>query len=441
MLRLAIVALMFLVSSARAAQFEAASFTLGNGLQVVVLPSHRAPIVTQMVWYKVGAADEPRGTSGIAHFLEHLMFKGTEAVPPGAFSRIIAQNGGRDNAFTAHDYTAFYQNVAADRLELVMKLEADRMTGLVLDDKVVLPEREVILEERRTRIDNNPQALLNEAINAGLFLHHPYRIPVIGWEHEMHALSTADALAFYHSWYAPNNAVLVIAGDVEVAKVKELAEKYYGPVTPHEIPPRHRVSEPPKVAATRLVMKSSRAASPNWSRSYQAPSYRSGKSEYAYALEVLDEVMGGGATSRLYKSLVVDKGLALNAGAYYSPGALDIATFGFYATPRKGVSVADLEAAIEGEIRKVLEEGLTSEEVERAKRHMRAEAVFERDSLDGPARIVGAALVVGETLEDVQAWPERIGAVTLKEVNDAAHFVLHDETAATGVLLPDEGVP
>jgi len=257
----------------------------------------------------------------------------------------------------------------------------------------------------------------------------------------MHALSTADALAFYHSWYAPNNAVLVIAGDVEVAKVKELAEKYYGPVTPHEIPPRHRVSEPPKVAATRLVMKSSRAASPNWSRSYQAPSYRSGKSEYAYALEVLDEVMGGGATSRLYKSLVVDKGLALNAGAYYSPGALDIATFGFYATPRKGVSVADLEAAIEGEIRKVLEEGLTSEEVERAKRHMRAEAVFERDSLDGPARIVGAALVVGETLEDVQAWPERIGAVTLKEVNDAAHFVLHDETAATGVLLPDEGVP
>ena len=212
-----------------AKRFEAESFTLSNGLQVAVIPNHRAPIVTQMIWYKIGGADEARGKSGIAHFLEHLMFRGTKETPPGAFSRIIAENGGRENAFTTHDYTAFFQNVAADRLELVMKLEAERMTGLVINDAVLLPERKVIIEERLMRIDNSPPALLREQLDTALFLHHPYRIPVIGWEHEMRGLSTHDALDFYHRWYAPNNAVLVIAGDVTPARVHELAEKYYGP--------------------------------------------------------------------------------------------------------------------------------------------------------------------------------------------------------------------
>jgi zinc protease len=418
-------------------QFNAKTFTLTNGLEVVVIENHRAPIVTQMVWYKVGSADEPRGKTGIAHFLEHLMFKGTKETPPGVFSRIIAQNGGRENAFTTADYTAFFQNVAADRLELVMKLESERMTGLVLNDAVVLPERDVIIEERHTRIDNNPAALLNEQLNTALYLHHPYRNPVIGWEHEMRGLTTDDALTFYHTWYAPNNAVLVVAGDVTVDQVRALAEKYYGPLQAHAVPVRHRVTEPPKVAAARLVMKSARVGEPSWSRNYLAPSYTAGEKQYAYALQVLAEVLGGGSTARLYRTLVLDKGVALDAGAFYNPGALDLTTFGFYATPKKDVPLSDLEDAFTAVIKSVLADGVSAEEVERAKKRMRAQAVYARDSLDGPARIVGAALANGRNLDDVETWPQHIGAVTVDEVNAAARLVIREDTAVTGVLLPE----
>lgn len=418
-------------------QFNAESFTLANGLQVVVIENHRAPIATQMIWYEVGSADEQRGKTGIAHFLEHLMFKGTKELPPGAFSRIIAQNGGRENAFTTADYTGFFQNVAADRLELVMKLESERMTGLVLSDAVVLPERDVILEERRSRIDNSPAALLNEQINAALFLNHPYHNPVIGWEREMRGLTTEDALDFYRRWYAPNNAVLVIGGDVTLAGVRALAEKYYGPIPAKPVPTRQRPGEPPKVAATRLVMKSPRAGEPSWSRSYLAPSHTAGETQYAYALQVLAEALGGGATSRLYRALVLKRGVALAAGAFYSPGALDLAAFGFYATPQKDVAIADLEAAVEAEIKDALKDGLSQEEVDRAKQHMQQQAVYARDSLDGPARIIGAALATGRSLDDVETWPQHIGSVTLEQVNAALRLVVHDDVAVTGVLLPE----
>jgi zinc protease len=420
-----------------AKRFEVESFTLSNGLQVAVIPNHRAPIVTQMIWYKVGGADEPRGTSGIAHFLEHLMFRGTKETPPGAFSHIIAENGGRENAFTTHDYTAFFQNVAADRLELVMKLEAQRMTGLVINDAVLLPERKVIIEERHMRIDNNPSALLREQLDTALFLNHPYRIPVIGWEHEMRGLSTRDALDFYHRWYAPNNAVLVIAGDVTVARVRELAEKYYGPIPSRTLPARVRVSEPPKVASVRMQMKSPRANQPSWNRSFLAPSYRAGEKQYAYALQVLAEVLGGGATSRLYKGLVVDRPLALEASAYYDPGALDLGTFGFDATLKKDVPVADFEAAADAIIENVLKQGVTQEEVDRAKQRMQAEAVYANDSLDGPARLVGAALAVGGSIADVEDWPDRIGAVTREEVDAAARLVIKPDVSVTGIMLPE----
>jgi zinc protease len=430
-------ALPSLAFAAGAKQFNAESFTLDNGLQVVVVENHRAPIVTQMVWYKVGSADEPRGKTGIAHFLEHLMFKGTKETPPGAFSRIVAQNGGRENAFTTADYTAFFQNVAADRLELMMKLEAQRMTGLVLTDAVVLPERDVIIEERHTRIDNSPIALLNEQLDTALFLHHPYRNPVIGWEHEMRGLTTEDALAFYHSWYAPNNAILVIGGDVTVAQVRALAEKYYGSLPARSVPERHRLAEPPKVASAHLVMKSARAGEPSWSRSYLAPSYNANDKQAAYAIQVLAEALGGGATSRLYRALVLDQGVALAAGTGYNPGALDLSTFSIYAAPQKKVAMADLEAAIEAEIKKVLKDGLSAEEVERAKQHMQSQAVYARDSLDGPARVIGAALVTGRSLDDVETWPQHIGAVTVDQVNAAARLILRDDIAVTGILLPE----
>jgi zinc protease len=420
--------------------FGAEGFTLANGLQVVIIPNHRAPVVTQMVWYKVGGADEPRGKSGIAHFLEHLMFRGTKDVPPGVFSRLVAQNGGRDNAFTSEDYTAYFQTVAVDRLPLVMKLEADRMANLQISDAVVLPEREVIIEERRSRIDNNPAALLNEQVHTAIYLNHPYRIPTIGWEHEMEKLSTEDALAHYRGWYAPNNAILVVAGDITAAQLRPLAEQYYGPIPARAVPPRNRLVEPPHVATARLEFRSPRVAQASWTRSFLAPSYTGGETRHAYALEVLAQIVGSGATSRLNRALVVEQKVAQSAGAYYDPGSLDLTTFGFYAVPRGEHSVAEVESAVESEIKTLIVKGVTGEEVERAKTRMIAEAVYARDSLSGPANIFGAALATGRTIADVEAWPARIAAVTVDQVDDAARYVIRDNAAVTGVLLPDSPV-
>jgi zinc protease len=437
MIALACVALMLLAAPASAQRFAAESSTLDNGLQVVVVPNHRIPAVVQMVWYKVGAADDPLGKSGVAHFLEHLMFKGTAAVPPGEFAASIARNGGRDNAFTTQDYTAFHETIARDRLDLVMRLEADRMTGLVLDDKVVLPERDVVLEERRMRIDNEPATLLGEQLRAALYLHHPYRNPTIGWPHEIRLLGTADALASYRKWYAPNNAILVIAGDVDLAEARPLAEQYFAAIPSQALPVRARVQEPPHHAAARLEMKSARAAQPQWNRSYLAPSYRAGETTQAYPLQVLAEILGGGAGSRLHKTLVLDRSLALSAGAHYSPSTIDLTAFGLYATPKPGVSVSDLEAAIDGELRRLVRDGVESDEVRRAKERMQAASVYARDSLSGPANIIGAGLAIGQSLDEVEAWPDRIGQVTSAEVDAAARAVLVERNSATGVLLPE----
>ena len=430
-------AVVSIAAPAAAQRFNAESFTLGNGLQVIVLPNHRVPAVTQMVWYKTGAADDPRGKSGIAHFLEHLMFKGTRANPGAAFSALIAQNGGRDNAFTTEDYTVFHETVAKDRLDLAMRLEADRMTGLVLDDAAVLPERDVILEERRMRIDNDPSALLREQVVAGLYLNASYHNPTIGWEHEMRGLGTADALAFYRDWYAPNNAILIVAGDVETAEVRVLAERHFGPLAARSVPPRLRLEEPPHYAAIRLEMKSPRAAQPSWRRFYLAPSYRAGATQHVYALQILAEILAGSADSRLHKALVLDKKLALSVGAGYSPSALGLAEFGVYATPKPGVAIADIEAAVEAELHRLLEHGVEAEEVAQAARRMQASAIYSQDSLSGPANIVGTALAIGRSLDEVAAWPDKLGAVTPAEVAAAARAVLVERNSATGILLPE----
>jgi zinc protease len=428
---------LLLVFPAAAQRFGAQQFKLANGLEVVVIPNERVPAVAHMVWYKVGAADEPPGKSGIAHFLEHLMFKGTDSVAPGMFSKLVAQQGGRDNAFTTQDVTVYHQTIASDRLEFVMKLEADRMANLRLTDAVVKPELMVVLEERRSRIDNEPAALLNEQARTAIFLHHPYRIPTIGWEQELRGLTTEDAVAWYERWYAPNNAILVVSGDVTVDEVRALAEKHYGPIPPKELPKRVRVQEPKRVAATRLSLASPRVAQPNWTRSYLAPSYTGGETRHAYALQVLADVLGGGATSRLYRSLVVEQQIALGTGAYYTPGSLDLTTFGVWASPKPGVAIEDLEKAVEAELRKLLSEGVGEEEAARSKTRMRAEAAYARDSLMGPAHQFGAALAQGRTIEDVEQWPDRIGAVTVEEINAAARFVIDDKTAVTAILLPE----
>jgi zinc protease len=424
-------------SLAQAQQFGTESFILANGLKIVVLPNHRVPAVTQMVWYKIGAADDPRGKSGTAHFLEHLMFKGTRAHPPGEFSALISQGGGRNNAFTTEDYTVFHETVARDRLDLVMQLEADRMTGLTLDDSVVLPEREVVLEERRTRFDNDPVALLREQLNANLFLNASYRVPAIGWESEIRRLGTADALAFYRDWYSPNNAILIVAGDTDGAEVRRLAESNFGPIAARPLPARLRLDEPEHRAAIRLEMKSERVAQASWRRLYVAPSYRAGATQHAYALQVLAEILGGGSDSRLYQTLVVRDGVALSASADYSPGAIGLSSFGVYATPKTGVTVTQLEAAVDAQLHRLAEEGVDPDEMRRAQHRLEAAVIYSHDSLSGPADIVGAALAIGQTLDDVAAWPARIAAVTPAEIAAAARAVLTLRNSATGILLPE----
>ena len=436
---LATLMLALLVASpaSRAAVFNPKTFTLPNGLQVVVVENHRAPIVIQMIWYRVGAADEISGKSGIAHFLEHLMFKGTEKIPPAEFSKIVARNGGQDNAFTSHDYTAYFQRVAADKLELVMELEADRMTKLTLTDAEVLPEREVVQEERRSRTDNDPSSQLYEQSRAALYLNHPYGRPVIGWRKEIAKLNTKDALAFYRKYYAPNNAILVIAGDVTVAKVKQLAEKYYGPIPRGEIPPRVRPQEPPQLAARRVEMKSARVRQPTWNRSFIMPAFRDGNDKRSYALQVLSEILGGGSTSRFYRTLVIEKKTAVSAGVWYLAGRLDNGEFNVVGSPKPGVDMAAFEKSIIAEIDRVRKDGVTADELKLAKNSLLSAAVYARDSLRTAPNVIGRALTTGRTLDDVENWPDRIAEVTIDDVNRAARELLRDEASVISILLPD----
>jgi zinc protease len=416
--------------------FDPQTFTLKNGMQVVVIRNPRAAVVTHMVWYKVGAADEPAGQSGIAHFLEHLMFKGTKKLPAGQFSKIVARNGGRENAFTSQDYTAYFQVIASDRLETVMRYEADRMTGLTLTKEIIEPERGVVLEERRSRTDSRPTAILWEQARAALYQNHPYRVPIIGWAHEIKALTRDQIIAFYRKYYRPNNAILVVAGDITVERLKPLAEKYYGAVEPRPVPKRIRPMEPPQKAARRVTRIDPRVRQPSFGRIYLAPSYNLDKGKHAYALQVLSQILSGGATSRLNKSLVVDQKVADSAGAGYDPMVVDYANFYVYASPRAGVPVEKVETAMDVEIRKLLKKGVTAEEVARAKQRLQDAAIYARDSLSTGARILGRALAVGLKLDDVEHWPERIGAVTVDQVNAAARSVFKRNSSVTAILKP-----
>jgi len=427
---------------AQAAVFNPSTITLANGLQVVVIENHRAPVVTHMVWYKVGAADEVPGKTGIAHFHEHLMFKGTKTVPPGAFSAMVARLGGNENAFTTQDYTAYYQSVSVDHLEEMMKLEADRMQNLVLTDDVVLPERNVIIEERRQRIDNDPGAQLGEMMRASLFLNHPYRMPTIGWKNEMEGLTTADAIAWHQKWYVPNNAIVVISGDVTMDQVRPLAEKYYGAIPAQQLAPRVRPDEPAQFAPRRVTMQDARVELASWTRQYESPSYHRGAKEHAYALEVLSEILGGDTSSRLYRGLLIDQKVATSAGSSYDGDNVDLSVFSLYAAAPPGGGLPEIDAiekAVDAQIGKLLKDGVTADEVSRAKAVLQAEAVKARDSLSGPARMVGTALATGSTVADVEAWPDRIGAVTVDDVNAAAKAVFDIDYSVTGILLPQAG--
>jgi zinc protease len=438
--RAAAAMLLFAVAAtpARALDIDVTTFALQNGMQVVVIPDHRAPVVTHMVWYKVGAADEVPGKSGLAHFLEHLLFKGTPKYPVGEFSRIVRQNGGDENAFTSQDYTAYFQRIMKDRLPLVMELEADRMQNLVLTDENTLPERDVIGEERRQRTDNDPGSLLGEQLDAALYLAHPYGKPVIGWMNEVKRLTRQDALDFYAAHYEPGNAILVVAGDVTADEVKLLAERHYGVLkNKRPVVERQRVVEPDPVAERRVLMKDARVSSPMWQRKYLAPAARSLPQRDELALSILADVLGGGSQSRMYQTLTIGQKLAAYSGAWYSGDTLDYGSFGIYASPNPGVSTDDVEKAVDVILADIHKNGITEAELARTKARVVATAVYAVDSQESLANMFGSALATGQTVDDVLNWDKDIAAVTVADVAKAAATVLDRRASVTGILLPE----
>lgn len=409
-------------------------FYLDNGLHVVVIPDRRAPVATHMVWYKVGGADEPKGKSGIAHFLEHLMFKGTEK-NPGGFSKQVAELGGQENAFTSYDYTAYFQRVAKEHLGAMMAFEADRMTGLALTDEVVNPERNVVLEERKMRVDNDPGSQLAEEIASTLFTHHPYGTPIIGWEDEIEGLTRQDAIEFHSRFYTPNNATLIVAGDVTADEVRALAEGSYGQVARRaEPPPRLRPQEPRQRADRRVTLADKRVEQPIYQRHWRAPSYIRATDGEGEVLDLLSQILGGGQTSRLYRTLVVDKKVASAAGAFYGGSAVDETRFGVWAIPMPEVSFEALEAAIDEEVTRIITEGVTDAELERAKTRLVADAIYAQDNQTTLARYYGAMLSVGGKVEDLQLWPQRIASVAAERLPEVGRTVLAEGKSVVGLL-------
>ncbi|MCC5970451.1 MAG: insulinase family protein [Pararhodobacter sp.] len=432
---IALVLALALPAAARAPQ----QFTLDNGLELVVIEDRRAPVVTQMIWYRVGAADEPAGLSGIAHYLEHLMFKATETMEQGEFSATVEAQGGRDNAFTSWDYTAYHQRVAADRLELMMQMEADRMVNLRLDRSDWLPERAVILEERGQVLESRPEAVFNEQMRAALFQNHPYGIPIIGWRHEMELLDDVIAEDFYRIHYAPNNAVLVIAGDVDADHALELAQRHYGPIPANaDLPPRTRPQEPPHHAERRLTLRDARVGQPYVNRMYLAPNRRSGDQREAAAFQVLAGLLGGSAqTSVLERRLTYDEGVSLSAWAGYMGTSLDHGVFSLGVMPAPGVDMQEAEDALDRVLAEFIENGVDMDQLERVRMQLRAALIYEQDSATARARTIGAALTTGLTLDDSEGWIDILQDITPDEILAAARQ-LDRRASVTGWLMGEE---
>jgi zinc protease len=418
---------------------QVSTFELENGMQIVVVEDHRAPVVVHMVWYRAGSADEPPGASGVAHFLEHLLFKGTEKLEPGELSATVQRNGGSDNAFTSYDYTAYFQRIAADRLELVMSMEADRMVNIQLSEEDILTERDVIIEERNQRTENDPFALFREQKNAAQFLNHRYGIPVIGWRHEMVDLSLEEALDYYEQFYAPNNAVLVVAGDVNPDEVHELAKTYYGVIPPNpDLKPRNRPQEPPQTAERRLIFEDPRVSQTYVSRTYTAPERDPGNQKQAAALTMLANILGSGQNSVLTEKLQFDTKTAVWNGAWYSDLSLDDTTFTIIVAPADGVSLQEAEDAMDKALAEFIEEGVDPLDLERVRAQIKASRIYELDDVGSIADEYGRALTSGLTIADVQEWPDLLQAVTGEDIIAAAKSVFDRKQSVTGWLRTPE---
>ena len=420
------------------------TFTLSNGMDVVVLPDHRAPVVTHMVWYKVGAVDEAEGKSGIAHLFEHVMFKETDDIADGEFDSIVSRRGGQLNAFTSWDYTAYYERVAKQHLPKMMELEAERMTDLIIDespDGAFITERDVVKEERRQRVDNNPGVILREQVLAAFWKGHPYEITVIGRMEEVAALTPQDGLDFYRKYYSPENAILVVAGDVTEADVRPLAEQYYGRIEPSGLVDGTRKwrDVPALTETMEIVHADPKVRQPVWYRYYDGTSLLKDR-EFALALQVGLDVLGGGNTSLLYQALVEDQKLAVNAGAGAWTGLHDEGPAILYATPSPGVEMQVLEDALMAEVAKILEAGFDEADVSRVRNSLAASAIYERDSQVSMANNFGSWLAIGGNVDDLLTYPDDVRAVTTQQALDAVRRVFAaDNHYIEAHLLPEDG--
>ncbi|HCI13346.1 MAG: peptidase M16 [Gallionellales bacterium GWA2_60_142] len=419
-----------------AVQAEVFERTLANGLKVVVKEDHRAPVVVQQIWYKAGSMDERTGVTGIAHVLEHLMFKGTATVPAGEFSKRIAAAGGRENAFTSYDYTAYFQQLHKSKLPLAMQLESDRMRNLKLTAADFAKEIKVVMEERRWRTDDEAHSLLQEKMMAAIYQQHPYQHPVVGWMDDLEALTVGDAKAWYARWYAPSNATLVIAGDVEATEVFALAQKYYGAIPKRAMPPRRNYDEPKQLGIKRLVVKAP-AELPHMVMSFRAPVLRDPAQDWQpYAMEVLAGVLDGNESARLNKRLVREQQVASGVGVGYDSFARGPGLFVLEATPSEGKTVIDVEIALRKEIELLVKDGVSDEELRRVKAQVMAGEVYKRDSLFYQAMQIGQLESLGLGHRAVPLMLEKLQAVTAEQVRQVAEEFLRDDSLTVAVLDP-----
>ncbi len=433
------VLLSLILAPASAGVFDPKTFTLSNGLQGIVIENHRAPLVTHMVWYKVGAIDDPQLKSGLAHFLEHLMFKGTPDSPAGRMLKEVERIGGSLNAATSQDFTYYYQTVPADKLELVMSLEAGRMKDLQINDTYVGPEKNVVLEERRMRIENNPLGQFVEALHSNFYRHHPKRIPTIGWEHEIRTYTAEDAQNFYNTWYTPNNAVLVVAGDTTVEEVKKLAEKYYGeiPIKTHPSPVEIKEPSSQPIQACIKVL-TPYIDHPFLARLYPCPTFRDHSGKYVNALETLNHILGQSKTGLLYKEFVEKRRLAAGVSIEHESFTRGPSTFTVIAQPTPGTSLSTLEKELFSFIEDLKKKGISPEEIAKAKQRMLVTLAYTKDHVLNGATTLAEPVIVGGSIRDVEEWPERLKAVTPELVNEAFRLVFDSTYFVTGHLLPEK---
>tara|TARA_B100000989_G_scaffold100551_1_gene73458 strand:+ start:497 stop:1810 length:1314 start_codon:yes stop_codon:yes gene_type:complete len=429
------VILFFFNNNLESKLFDAKQFKLKNGLQVVVIENSRAPVVSQMIWYNVGSIDEEYGKSGLAHFLEHLMFKGTKNYPSGYYSKYISKNGGTENAFTSFDYTAYYQIVPSENLEKIVELEADRMTNLTLTEEQVETEKKVILEERYQRIDSKPSAILDESIRKSLFPNHTYGTPIIGWEHEIKRLSKNDVRKFYNNYYNPKNAILIFSGDVSLEKAKKYSEKYFGKIEVKNNISDDRIQLNDPILRTNIQINydDENVKQKIWKRSFKTNSYKD-SIKNGIALDLGLKILTGGSTSILYRELVEKKKLVSSVGGYYQGMSRDKATVNFYAIPNENVKIPYLEKQIYEIMKKSIADGITEERFNLQKKKYEHESIYLRDSIFQPAQIIGEALSIGIELDEIESWNEILNEISVDDVKNQLKKFIKNKNYVTGLL-------